>query len=57
LIVLREFERTLDIYCEGSEVDKNAVKIKTGEDYHIWLEGKVKRAREMEKAIKKQGKG
>ena len=35
----------LDIYCNGVESEVDKVKRKTDEEFHFWLEKKIKAAR------------
>lgn len=43
----------LEIYCNGVESEIERVKRKTDEEFHFWLEKKIKAAKRMEAQAKK----
>lgn len=50
---LKEFDELLEVYCNGIESEIDKVKRKTDEEFHFWLEKKIKSARRMEAQAKK----
>jgi hypothetical protein len=46
----------LESYCNGIESDVTAVKRKTGEEYHFWLERKVVAAKKLMAEANKAGR-
>jgi hypothetical protein len=51
---LKNFDAVLERYCNGSETEIQAVKRKTDEEFHFWLERKVKAAKEAAAQQRKQ---
>lgn len=44
-MLLREFDLGLERWCNGLESECELVKRKTGEEYHMWLDKKIREAR------------
>ena len=43
----------MEAYCEGSVAEAELVKTKTAEEFHFWLERKIKAAKRVEVELKK----
>ncbi len=50
---VRQWRETVDFYCNGSESDVQKVSSMTCEDFHFWLERKVKAAKAQKAAVEK----
>ena len=48
-----EFSEQVDGYCDGSAAEADLVKSKTAEEFHFWLERKIKAAKRLEAELKK----
>jgi hypothetical protein len=50
---MRVFAELVDHYCDGNEAEAERVRTKTAEEFYMWIERKIKRAKKMMKEIGK----
>lgn len=50
---LKDFIELVNYHCKGVQTDVEKVKMKTDEEFHFWLEDRIKSARREQAAYKK----